>query len=334
MSLKGKNYLVVGGLGYIGIHLTQLLIDGGANVIILDDFSSAMVTLSGLKDYPFVYRYCDIRDSEDIQSTIQHSFDCVFHFAGFKDAGASMTKNGVDRYITNNVLGSIQLLNQLKETGTKNFVFSSSAAVYGTPEHLPITEHHPLNPTTTYGETKLIVEKLLKWYSKCAGLNYAALRYFNAAGGDPESKIVAVEKTPANLIPRVMEAAVHGTQLNVYGNDYKTPDGTCIRDYIHVRDLAVAHIQAADFIENTNQNLTVNLGSENGYSVLNVIKMVEEITGRFVNFEFVGRRAGDVPIVIASSDKAKVFLDWKASYSDLETIIETQWNIYEKVYEL
>jgi UDP-glucose 4-epimerase len=233
------------------------------------------------------------------------------------------------KYATVNISGSINILNQMVESGTPSIIFSSTAAVYGDPEYIPIDESHPLNPVNFYGHTKLAIENLIGWYSKLKGVNFAALRYFNAVGYDGKGRIRGVEKNPANLFPLVMEVAGGKRDyIEVFGNDYDTPDGTGVRDYIHVSDLASAHYNALKYIESIKGNLTVNLSTGMGYSVLDIINKAKEITGRDIPFKIENRRDGDSATVVAGSQIAHQKLEWECTHSDIEISLETMWKVY------
>ena len=264
---KDKNILVTGGAGYIGSHLVQLLCDQGYPVYVFDDFSTGLhenldKRLKGVIEGT-------ILSNSDLDQAFANEIETVFHFAAFKAAGESMTDPG--KYAWNNIAGSINLLNTMLKYGAKNIIFSSSAAVYGNPHYMPVDEKHPVEPTNYYGYTKLNIEHNLSWYSQLKGINYAALRYFNATGYDINGNLKGKEKNPANLSPVVMEvAAGEREKIQVFGNDYTTADGTGVRDYIHVSDLADAHVLAMEYIINENKNLLVNLGTGRGYSVLEV----------------------------------------------------------------
>jgi len=317
--------LVTGGAGYIGSHIVKLLCDKGYPVIVLDNFSTGLQEnldkrLAGVLEG-------NILNDDDLHRAFSSPIKVVFHFAAWKAAGESMTNPG--KYAWNNIAGSINLLNAMVKYGARNFVFSSSAAVYGNPAYLPVDEKHPVIPTNFYGYTKLNIEQNLTWYSQLNGLRYAALRYFNATGYDIDGLLRGREKDPANLSPLVMEvAAGERAKLQVFGNDYNTPDGTGVRDYIHVSDLADAHLRAMDYILNKNSDILVNLGTGRGYSVLEVIESARKVTGRDIPYEIVGRRAGDPSELIASCDLAYKLLGWKAKYSDIETIFKTMLPVY------
>jgi len=320
-----NHILVTGGAGYIGSHIVKLLCDKGYPVIVLDNFSTG---LRGNLDKRLA-RVVEgsILDDGDLHRAFSSNVNVVFHFAAWKAVGESMTNPG--KYAWNNIAGSINLLNAMLNYGVKHFVFSSSAAVYGNPAYLPVDEKHPVIPTNYYGYTKLNIEQNLAWYSQLKGLRYAALRYFNATGYDIDGLLRGREKDPANLSPLVMEvAAGERPKMQVFGNDYETVDGTGVRDYIHVSDLADAHLRAMDYIISKNNDLLVNLGTGRGYSVLEVIESARKVTGREIPYEIVGRRAGDPSELIASCDLAADLLDWYARYSDIETIFKTMLPVY------
>ncbi len=323
----GKNILVTVGAGYIGSHIVQLLCDEGYAVSVFDNFSL------GLRENidPRVKTIIegDLLIKSDLERAFESSIDIVFHFAAWKAAGESMVNPG--KYSNNNITGTLNLLNMMVEKKVNYIVFSSSAAVYGNPQYLPIDEKHPLNPTNYYGYTKLCIEQNLEWYSKLKGINYSALRYFNATGYDVNGKIQGKEQNPANLSPIVMEViAGERDSMEVYGDDYETKDGTCVRDYIHVTDLAKAHLLSMNYILDNNKNLVINLGSEEGHSVLEVINSASEVTGKEVTYNTSGRREGDPAELVASSKLAKKVLGWEAKYSDLDSIFNSMKNVYIK----
>jgi UDP-glucose 4-epimerase len=259
---------------------------------------------------------------------MKEGFDGLIHLAAFKAAGESMVKP--EKYSVNNISGTINILNAAAETGISNIVFSSSAAVYGEPQYLPIDEKHPTEPENYYGFTKLEIERFLSWYDKLKEIRYAALRYFNAAGYDNEGRITGLERNPANLLPVVMETACgRREKLQVFGNDYPTKDGTGVRDYIHVTDLAVGHLLAMEYTIEKNESLTVNLGSETGASVLEIVDIARRVSGKEIPVEIVDRRAGDPAELYASSSKANRLLSWKAEFSDVENLVSTTWERYK-----
>ncbi|MFA6646609.1 MAG: UDP-glucose 4-epimerase GalE [Sphaerochaetaceae bacterium] len=317
--------LLCGGAGYIGAHVALEFIRRGDQVGILDNFSS------GLRENvrPEVQLYeGSILDKAHLDRTLSEKWDTVIHLAAFKAAGESMLEPA--KYANNNICGSLLLLSACVEHGVANFILSSSAAVYGEPTYLPVDEKHPTLPTNYYGYTKLAIEDNLAWFSRLKGLNYVSLRYFNAAGYDPNGEMLGLETNPANLIPVVMEVASGiRKSIQIYGDDYPTKDGTGVRDYVHVSDLAIAHAQAADYLMQGNGSLVVNLGSEQGLSVREIVECARQITGKAIDENIVGRRPGDPAKLIASSTKALKTLGWKPKFSSVETIIETTWKVYQ-----
>ncbi len=315
--------LVIGGAGYIGSHVTRECLDQGHSVTVYDNLSSGLRE-NLFEDAEFVHG--DIMDYTRLSRTAQ-GFDAMVHLAAFKAVGESMYKP--EKYSVNNISGTINMLNAACEGGVKYIVFSSSAAIFGSPQYVPIDENHPTVPESYYGFTKLEIERFLGWYDKLKGIRFASLRYFNASGYDVQGRIRGKELNPANLIPIIMEAACGiRKEVNVYGNDYDTPDGTCIRDYIHVNDLARAHVMALDYISRNDKSLTVNLGSETGTSVLEVLDIARKVTRKPIPAVITNRRAGDPAKLTASATLARETLGWKAQYSDMETIIGTSWEIY------
>ena len=316
---------VTGGAGYIGSHVVYELCDAGHEVTIYDDMSLGREENID-KRAKFVLG--STLDRQQLkEALISDKFNAVIHLAAWKAAGESMIKP--EKYSQNNIIGSMNLINSVSDAGIKNFVFSSTAAVYGSPKYFPMDEKHPINPENYYGYTKVFVEENLRWYSKLKSLNYAALRYFNAAGYDLKGRIRGKEKNPNNLLPIIMETASGmRDKVQVYGNDYNTIDGTGVRDYVHVNDLATAHVLALKYLVDNKKNLIVNLSTESGYSVLESINKAKEITGQDIPYQIVGRRDGDPDMVVASFAKANKILNWEAKSSDLETIINSMWNIY------
>jgi UDP-glucose 4-epimerase len=236
-----------------------------------------------------------------------------------------------EKYSHNNICGTVNIINCACAAGVKYFIFSSSAAVYGEPEYLPIDEKHPVNPENFYGFTKLEIERILAWYDKIKGLRFASLRYFNAAGYDIQGRVKGLEQNPANLIPLIMETACGKRErLQIFGDDYNTPDGTCVRDYIHVSDLACAHALSLDYIKKNDRSVTVNLGSEEGSSVKQVLETARAVTGKKIPAETAGRRPGDPAKLTASAALARELFGWKAKYSDIETLIKTSWEVYKE----
>ncbi len=327
MLKQDMNILVIGGAGYIGSHVVKALLAHGDSVTVYDNLST------GCRENLFPqcrFIEADIRDYSALQAAMQDAerpVDAVVHLAALKAAGESMLEP--ERYAEHNIAGTIKILNAMTAAEVPFLVFSSSAAVYGEPQYLPIDEHHPTEPTNFYGATKLEIERLLKWYSQLRGLRYASLRYFNAAGYDPDGEILGIERNPANLLPVIMEVALgRRPHLQIFGDDYDTPDGTGVRDYVHVTDLAGAHILALDHIAAKQQNLVLNLGTEHGVSVREVFELAERITGREIPMAVAARRAGDPAKLMASSQAAREVLGWVPRYSDPETLLQTAWQAY------
>jgi UDP-glucose 4-epimerase len=298
--------LIIGGAGYIGSHVAREFLDRGHAVTVYDNFSS------GLKENLFPearFVYGDILDYAKLRDTMRAGFDGLVHLAAFKAAGESMIKP--EKYSVNNITGTLNILNAAAETGVRAIVFSSSAAVFGDPQYIPLDEKHPVQPINYYGFTKLEIERFLDWYDRLKGIRYAALRYFNAAGYDVKERISGLEKDPANLLPIVMEtAAGMRSSLSIFGNDYDTPDGTCVRDYVHVNDLAAAHVLAYGYISGKNESVVLNLGSENGISVKEMVDVGRAVTGQPIIANIAARRPGDPSKLVASSLKAHELLGW------------------------
>ena len=314
--------LVTGGAGYIGSHVVLSLCDNGEDVVVLDDLSSG--TQNAIDDRAKFILGSTLNKKDT--DTALDGVDVVIHLAAFKAAGESMLYPS--KYSQNNIVGTINLINSMIDQDVNNFIFSSTAAVYGYPEYLPLDENHPLNPINYYGFTKLEIERILDWYNNLTGLKYAALRYFNAAGYDKEGRINHLEKNPQNLIPIVMEVASgFREKLKVFGNDYDTKDGTGMRDYIHVTDLAKAHIKAIDYLKD-HDSLTINLATGDSHSVLDVIEMTKSITNKEILYDFVDRREGDPDQLFSSSSIASDLLDWQPECSDIESIIKDTWQVY------
>ncbi len=320
------NVLVIGGAGYIGSHVVKELMADGHKVTVFDNFSS------GLKQNLFEQNGLitgDILNTSDLDNAFSKGFDAFIHLAAFKAAGESMLVP--EKYSVNNITGTLNILNSASKYECKYMVFSSSAAVFGEPQYLPIDEDHPKNPENYYGFTKLDIESYMDWYDKLKGLKFASLRYFNAAGYDPDGVLTGLEQNPANLLPVIMEVACGmRKELQVFGQDYDTRDGTCIRDYVHVKDLAIAHVKALNFISKNNESLKVNLGSEVGITVTEMLEAARKITGKEIPTKYVERRAGDPACLYATSAFAREKLNWKAECSDVDTLVSSTWNVYNK----
>jgi UDP-glucose 4-epimerase len=315
--------LVIGGAGYIGSHVAREFLDRGDEVAVFDNLSSG-VRENLFPESRFVMG--DILDYPALEAATR-GMDAIVHLAAFKAAGESMIVP--EKYSLNNIAGTVNILNAAVAAGVRKLVFSSSAATYGEPEYLPIDERHPTNPENYYGFTKLEIERIMGWYDRLKGLKFASLRYFNASGYDASGRIRGLEKNPANLIPIIMEVACGiRPELVLYGDDYPTEDGTCVRDYVHVSDLATAHALALDAIGRTGASLTVNLGSERGFSVKQVLDRAREITGRPIPAKVGPRRPGDPARLVASSALASERLGWKATRSSVDEIVKTTWDAY------
>ncbi len=318
--------LVIGGAGYIGSHVVKELMAFGHKVTVFDNLSSGL-RMNLFPENDFIHG--DILIQSEIEAAFARGFDAFIHLAAFKAAGESMVEP--EKYSVNNINGTLNILNAAVKFGCKKMAFSSSAAVFGSPEYLPIDENHPKNPENYYGFTKLEIERFLDWYDRLRGLRYAALRYFNAAGYDPEGIVHGLEQNPANLLPRIMEvAAGHKPDIKIFGTDYDTRDGTCIRDYVHVTDLARAHVLALEYIEKNDRSLTVNLGTEKGTTVLELLDAARRITGKPIPSENAPRRPGDPACLYATSGYAKKLLGWEPEFSDVDTLVSSTWKAYQK----
>jgi len=314
--------LVVGGAGYIGSHMTQWLRNHEWPHLVFDNLEYGHE--AAVAGSPFVKG--DLRNEADLNAVFDANpeIDVVMHFAAYTYVGESVTEPG--KYWKNNTSAVLALLEIMRERGIKKFIFSSTCATFGEPRRIPLTEDHPQNPISPYGQTKLAVEMILKDFDHAYGLRSVALRYFNAAGADPGGAIGEDHRPEAHLIPNAIFAATgKKPPLTVFGNDYDTPDGTCIRDYIHVADLAQAHALAISHLRDGGDSRFYNLGNGNGYSVAEVIKTVEEVTGLPVPHSIGPRRPGDPARLIGSSAKVKADWNWNPQYPDLRSIIEHAW---------
>ncbi len=318
--------LVVGGAGYIGSHVVHAFLSAGHDVTVFDNLSSGQL-INLVPGTGFIAG--DIRHPDDLDAAFARGFDAFVHLAAFKAVGESMSEP--EKYSVNNLSGTINILNAACAHGCKRMVFSSSAAVFGSPQYLPIDEAHPANPESYYGFTKLEIERILAWYDRIRGLRFAALRYFNAAGYDPDGTVLGLESNPQNLLPIIMEVAMGWRkELQIFGNDYDTRDGTCVRDYVHVSDLARAHVLALETIDREDESLTVNLGSETGITVTEMLETAREVTGVEIPARYVDRRPGDPSELYATSAHAKKRIGWEAELSDCKTLISSTWDVYRK----
>lgn len=315
------NILVVGGAGYIGSHMVKLLGERGCAVTTLDDLSSGHrdAVLTG----DFVQG--DMADTELLRSLFaQRKYDAVMHFASFIEVGESVREPA--KYYRNNVANTLTLLAAMREAGVDRFIFSSTAAIFGTPQYVPIDERHPRAPINPYGRTKNMVEDVLSDYERAYGLRSVCLRYFNAAGADPEGQLGERHDPESHLIPLALQAASgRRAGLSVYGTDYDTQDGTCIRDYVHVSDLCDAHWLALESLRDGASSQAYNLGNGNGFSVLEVIETAKKVTGVDFAVKHEARRAGDPPRLVADSSAIKTKLGWSPRYADLDTIVAHAW---------
>jgi len=313
--------LVTGGAGYIGSHTVKLLGERGYEILVYDNLSTG-------HDWAVLYGelfVADLGEKEKLREAFE-SFrpDAVIHFAAYIVVPESVREPL--KYYRNNVINTINLLEVMEEFGVKNFIFSSSAAVYGIPEEIPVSEEAPLNPINPYGETKATVERILRDLNNAGRINYVSLRYFNVAGADPEGKIGFAYPNPTHLIIRAVKTAKgEFEKLYIYGTDYPTPDGTCIRDYIHVTDLAEAHLLALEYLLSGGESVALNCGYGRGYSVREVIEVVKKVTGIDFPVEEAPRREGDPPVLVAKAEKIKSLLGWEPKYDDLEFIVKTAW---------
>lgn len=321
--MANEKILVIGGAGYIGSHVVKALLREDFQVTVYDNLSTGQ-TCNLFQNAEFIEG--DILDEPHLEKVMRKGFSAVIHLAAKKAVGESMENPQL--YSQNNICGSINIFNAMLNSGVKNVVFSSTSAVYGMPQYLPLNEQHPLNPMSFYGYTKMAIEQVMDWYSRIKDFHYIALRYFNAVGYAADGSIRGKEKNPQNLLPLVMEVATGKREiLHVFGNDYDTPDGTCVRDYIHVEDLAAAHVLAIKKLLKDGDSQIINLGTEKGTSVLEIIQAVERVIGKKINYDFAPRRAGDPANVVATSVKAEEVLGWKAQYTDIDEIVKTVWNL-------
>jgi UDP-glucose 4-epimerase len=314
--------LVTGGAGYIGSHTVAALQERGEEIVIVDNLQQGhKEALLGGKLY-----VGDLRDSDFLDTVFkENSIDAVIHFAANSLVGESMKLPG--KYYHNNVYGTLCLLEKMNEYGVNKIVFSSTAATYGEPENVPIDEYDRTLPTNAYGETKLAMEKMMKWFDVAHGIKYISLRYFNAAGAHDSGKIGEDHNPETHLVPIVLEAALgKRPHISVFGDDYATEDGTCIRDYIHVSDLADAHVLAVQKLRGGSESSVYNLGNGHGFSVKQVIEIARYVTGREIPAVIEPRRAGDPAVLVASSDRARKELGWNPTRSALENIIQSAWN--------
>ncbi|MFD1902222.1 UDP-glucose 4-epimerase GalE [Enterococcus termitis] len=315
--------LVLGGAGYIGSHAVDQLIHKNYEVVVIDNLQTGHK--QAVHDKAVFYQG-DIRDKAFMQEIFtKESIDGVIHFAASSLVGESVEKPLM--YFNNNVYGTQVLLEVMEEFGVKQIVFSSTAATYGEPKEMPIVETMPTNPENPYGESKLMMEKMMKWCDRAYGMRYVALRYFNVAGAKSDASIGEDHDPETHLVPIILQAALGQREyLGIYGDDYDTPDGTCIRDYVYIEDLIAAHIAALEYLQKGNESNIFNLGSNNGYSVKEMLEAAREVTGKEIPAKILPRRAGDPSKLVASSEKAKQVLGWQPKVTDIKEIIKTAWD--------
>ena len=318
--------LVCGGAGYIGSHAVHALVEKGEQVVIVDNLQTGH---RGALNPAAKFYEGDIRDAAVLDKIFtENKIEAVIHFAANSLVGESMEKPLL--YFNNNVYGMQVLLEAMVRHGVDKIVFSSTAATYGEPKRVPIHEDDETCPTNTYGETKLTMEKMMKWVSRANGVRYVSLRYFNAAGALPDGSIGEDHATETHLIPLILQVPTgRRDHITVFGDDYPTPDGTCLRDYIHVVDLADAHVLALEYLRKGGASDIFNLGNGQGFSVKEMIAAAEKATGRSIKVEIGARRAGDPAQLIASSEKARSVLGWKPQFTDVEQVIGTAWKWHE-----
>lgn len=318
--------LVTGGAGYIGSHTARMLAREGFDVLVLDNFSSGK--LDFIRGIPSVA--CDLRDETRLNEIFnQNSIQAVLHFASLIQVAESI--ENPDKYYQHNLKSSLNLLGAMVKHKVDKLIFSSSAAIYGIPLEIPITEEHPLEPVNPYGQTKKIIETMLRDYDRAYGLKSISLRYFNAAGADPSGEIGELHDPETHLIPNILMSLINPrSNFTVFGDDFPTPDGTCVRDYIHVNDLARAHILALQNLLAHGETQAINLGTGYGHSVLEIIHKTEELTGRKVQYEIGPRRQGDVPVLLAAKDNALRTLGWEPVTSSIDDIIKTAWKWHSR----
>lgn len=317
--------LITGGAGYIGSHTVRYFLEQGKEIVIVDNLQSGHRESIGDN----IFYNVDIRDKEEMGKIFKrHSIEGVIHFAANSLVGESMKKPY--EYYHNNVYGMLCLLDVMKENHVDKIVFSSTAAVYGEPSNIPILEGDTTSPTNAYGETKLTMENMMKWFDIAYGIKYVSLRYFNAAGAYEDGSIGEIHNPETHLIPLILQVPLgKRDRIYIFGDDYSTKDGTCIRDYIHVMDLASAHYLAFEYLRERNHSDIFNLGNGNGYSVKEVIQVARDVTGHPIPAEIAERRPGDPAILVASSEKIKTILKWDPKFESLEKIIGDAWKFHK-----
>jgi UDP-glucose 4-epimerase len=318
--------LVTGGAGYIGSHMVKLLLDKGHDVVVADSLEKGF---QEAVDSRAKFLKGDLLDANFVKEVFANdTYDGVIHFAAYISVGESM--QDANKYFENNIDGALNVLKAMKQTNTNNFIFSSTAAVYGTPKEVPIVEDHPKNPESPYGESKLMVERILQWYHQVNKLNYIVLRYFNASGASLDSSTGERHAPETHIIPNVIFAALQNRPFTLFGDSYNTPDGTCVRDYIHVLDLCEAHLLALEKLWKEGGSGYYNVGTGNGFSNKQIVEMVKKISGVDIQTTIADKRPGDPDQLVANPSKIKQELGFEPKYSDLETIVKTAWDWHNK----
>jgi UDP-glucose 4-epimerase len=319
--------LITGGAGYIGSITNKILMDRGYETVVFDNLST------GHKDAVYKSKLFigDLKNPNDLKAVFENDkFDAVIHFAALALAGESMEKPYA--YYENNILGGLNLLEAMRKSDCKTIIFSSTCAVYGFPDHLPVSETESFKPVSVYGSSKRMFEEIIEWYEKIYGIKHAFLRYFNAAGALLDGSLGEEHPIETHIIPIAMDVALgKKSAFKLFGNDYKTSDGSCVRDYIHILDLADAHVRALDYVKNKQKSVEVNLGVGKGYSNLEILREIEKITGKNIPVEYVSRRSGDPDSIYADNSKAKTLLEWVPQYSDISTIVQSAWKWHTRV---
>jgi len=321
--------LVCGGAGYIGSHSVEILKQEGYEVVVFDNLVYGHEEF--VKDVPF-YRG-DLSNIDDIRGCFsKYKIDCVMHFSAYCYVGESV--KSPEKYYYNNVVGTLNLLKVMLENNILKFIFSSTCATYGEPDLIPINENHKQSPVNPYGNSKLMIETVLKDYERAYGLKHIIFRYFNAAGASVTGRSGEWHEPETHLIPLVLDAAIgKRDNITVFGDDYDTDDGTCVRDYVHVLDIAKAHVLGLELLNRDGLSSHFNLGSEKGFSILQIINICQKITGRKILIKKGKRREGDPPVLIADSTKAKEVLGWKKEFSDIDTVLSTAWDWHKRLAE-
>lgn len=324
---KNTRVLIIGGAGYIGSHVVNFLLNSHYSVAVYDNLSTGRKEHIK-KNMPF-YKASILNKKAIVKAFEEFKPHAIVHLAAEKSVAKSMTD--ANTFSDTNVIGTINILSSMQRCGIKYIVFSSSAAVFGIPQYVPIDENHPTNPINYYGATKKIMEEIMHWYDRIYGIKYTALRYFNAAGHTPTSDITVIEKDPQNLIPIILETAQKKRKLfHIFGKNYNTIDGTCVRDYIHVCDLADAHVKSIEYLQEKNKSITLNLGTGRGFSVKQVYETACKVTNMDIPMAFTKPRVGDPGELYAKAQKAQRILGWKPQYKKLEEIISHMWHAYQR----